>query len=179
MPHHLLCQHLEENVDEYIGFLKNRNSAEDDVTLIKEYFRALDLLKQSGYWSNSAGDFLPLALANWSHRPLCIYSSRPEQPVIETQPTLCPPTEEDSICLACKHVIWRYFRSLGRVQKVSNRRSRPNTIRHWPGARADAKWPETKKQTDGDGDNENSHSSFAADIISTPNGKMLLNRKYF
>ena len=100
MLRHLLCQHLEENVEEYIGFLKNRNSVEDDVTFVKEYFRAIDLLKQSGYCSNSAGDFLPLALANWSHRPVCIYSSRPEQPVIEIQPTLCPPTEEDSICLA-------------------------------------------------------------------------------
>ena len=54
-------------------------------------------LKQSGYWSDSAGCFLPLALASWSHRPVCIYSSRLEQPVIEIQPTLCPPTEEDSI----------------------------------------------------------------------------------
>ena len=97
---HLLCQHLEENDEEYIGFLINRNSVEDDVTFAKEYFRALDLLKQSGYWSNSPGDFLPLALANWSHRPVCIYSSRPEQPVIDIQPTLCSPTEEDSICLA-------------------------------------------------------------------------------
>ena len=29
---HLLCQQLEENVEEYIGFLKNRNSVEDDVS---------------------------------------------------------------------------------------------------------------------------------------------------
>ena len=78
----LLCQHLKENVEEYIWFLKNRSSKEDDLIFLKEHFKEIDVLKQNGYWLCRAGDFLPLALANWSHRPVCIYSSRPEQPVI-------------------------------------------------------------------------------------------------
>ena len=96
----LLCQHLEENVEEYIGFLKNRSSKEDDLIFLKEYFKEIDVLKQNGYWSSRAGDFLPLALANWSHRQVCIYSSRPEQPVTEIQPTLGSVVEDERICLA-------------------------------------------------------------------------------
>ena len=138
------------------------------MTFVKEYFRAIDLLKQSGHWSNSAGDFLPLALANWSHRPVCIYSSRPEQPVIEIQPTLCPPTEENSICLA-------YMSSGG----ISNHydRCKKNPIEYLDKMLLDNGQEQKqmangqKQSQNGDGDNENSLSSFAADIISTPNGE--------
>lgn len=95
-----LCQHLEENVDEYIGFLFSRSSRDTDFAFLKAYFREIDILRQNGYWSNRAGDFLPLALANWSQRTVRIYSSKPEQPVIEIQPTLGSRVETEPICLA-------------------------------------------------------------------------------
>ena len=95
-----LCQHLEENVDEYIGFLLSRSSRDNDFAFLKAYFREIDILRQNGYWSNRAGDFLPLALANWSQRSVRIYSSKPEQPVFEIQPTLGSRIDTEPICLA-------------------------------------------------------------------------------
>ena len=95
-----LCQHLEENVEEYIGFLLNRNANDDDLTFLKAYFKQIETLRQNGYWSNRASDLLPLALANWSQRTVRIYSSKPEQPVIEVQPTLGQHNESEPVCLA-------------------------------------------------------------------------------
>ena len=71
----LICDHLEQNVEEYIGFLKNKSTSQDDLTFLKEYFKEVDVLRQDGYWSNRAGDFLALALANWSHRPVSIFQA--------------------------------------------------------------------------------------------------------
>lgn len=67
---------------------------------MKAYFKQIETLRQNGYWSNRAGDFLPLALVNWSHRTVRIYSSKPEQPVIEVQPTLGHLVESEPVCLA-------------------------------------------------------------------------------
>ena len=46
------------------------------------------MLKQNGYWSTKARDFLPLALANWSKRPVQIHTSKQDEPIIEVQSTL-------------------------------------------------------------------------------------------
>ena len=50
----------------------------------------IEQLKSDGYiyWSNKAGDFLPLALSNWSKRRVLIYTSKPDKPIIDTHPTV-------------------------------------------------------------------------------------------
>ena len=45
-----------------------------DLTFIKSYCKEIDVLKQTGYWSNKAGDFLLLALSNWCKRPVRIHT---------------------------------------------------------------------------------------------------------
>ena len=70
-----LCMHLEDNMEEYVGFLMSKTRDIDDLAFIKSYCKEIEVLKQNGYWSTKAGDFLPLALANWSKRPVRIYTS--------------------------------------------------------------------------------------------------------
>ena len=59
-----LCTHLEDNMEEYVGFLMSKTRDIGDLTFIKSYCQEIDVLEQTGYWSNKAGDFLPLALSN-------------------------------------------------------------------------------------------------------------------
>ena len=51
--------------------------------MIKSYCKVIDMLEQNGYWSTKARDFLPLALANWSIRPVRIETSKQDQPIIK------------------------------------------------------------------------------------------------
>ena len=95
-----LCTHLEDNMEEYVGFLMSKTRDIDDLTFIKSYCQEIDVLKQTGYWSNKAGDFLPLALSNWSKRPVRIYTSKHNQPIIEIQPTLGPVCNTTPLTLA-------------------------------------------------------------------------------
>ena len=95
-----LCMHLEDNMEEYVGFLMSKTRDIDDLAFIKSYCKEIEVLKQNGYWSTKAGDFLPLALANWSKRPVRIYTSKQDQPIIEIQPTLGPVCNTELITLA-------------------------------------------------------------------------------
>ena len=81
-----LCQHLDENMEQYIGFLLQQGSPEDELEFVSQYCREIEQLKSDGYWSNKAGDFLPLALSNWTKRRVVIYTSKPEQPIIDIHP---------------------------------------------------------------------------------------------
>ena len=72
----------------------------DYLTFIKSYCQEIDVLKQTGYWSNKAGDFLPLPLSNWSKRPVRIYTSKHDKPIIEIQPTLGPVCNTTPLILA-------------------------------------------------------------------------------
>ena len=82
------CQHLDENMEQYIGFLLQQGSPEDELEFVSQYCWEIEQLKSDGYWSNIAGDFLPLALSNWSKRRVVIYTSKPEQPIIDIHPTV-------------------------------------------------------------------------------------------
>ena len=81
-----LCQHLDENMEQYIGFLLQQGSPEDELEFVSQYCREIEQLKSDGYWSNKAGDFLPLPLSNWTKRRVVIYTSKPEQPIIDIHP---------------------------------------------------------------------------------------------
>ena len=95
-----LCTHLEDNMEEYDGFLMSKTRDIDDLIFIKSYSKEIDVLKQTGNWSNKAGDCLPLALSNWSKRPVRIYTSKHDQPMVENQPTLGPYCNTTPLTLA-------------------------------------------------------------------------------
>ena len=55
-----ICQHLDENMEQYIGILLHQGSPEDKLEFVSQYCREIEQLKSDGYWSTKAGDFLPL-----------------------------------------------------------------------------------------------------------------------
>lgn len=83
-----ICQHLDENMEQYIGFLLQQGSPEDELQFVSQYCWEIEQLKSDGYWSTKAGDFLPLALSNWSKQRVVIYTSKPDQPIIDIHPTV-------------------------------------------------------------------------------------------
>ena len=54
-----ICQHLDENMEQYIGYLLQQGSPEDELKFVSQYCWEIEQLKSDGYWSNKAGDFLP------------------------------------------------------------------------------------------------------------------------
>jgi hypothetical protein len=63
---HLLCDHMIDNGEEYIGFFSSPttlDTAEQDL-LWMDFRIEVDQLREDGIWSNKAADMLPLALAN-------------------------------------------------------------------------------------------------------------------
>ena len=46
-----LCTHLEDKMEEYVGFLMSKTRDIDDLTFIKSNCKEIDVLKQTGYWS--------------------------------------------------------------------------------------------------------------------------------
>ena len=83
-----ICQHLDENMEQYIGYLLQQGSSEDELKFVSQYCWEIEQLKSDGYWSNKAGDFLPLVLSYWSKRRVVIYTSKPDQPIIDVYPTV-------------------------------------------------------------------------------------------
>ena len=75
-------------MEQYIGFLLQQGSPEDELEFVSQYCWEIEQRKSDGYWSNKAGDFLPLALLNWSKRRVLIYTSKPDQPIIDIYPTV-------------------------------------------------------------------------------------------
>ena len=75
-------------MEQYIGYLLQRGSSEDELEFVSQYCWEIEQLKSDGYWSNKAGDFLPLALSNWSKRRVVIYTSKLGQPIIDIHPTV-------------------------------------------------------------------------------------------
>ena len=59
-----ICKHLDENMEDYIGFLPQHGSPEDELELVSQYCAEIEQLEADGYWSTKAGDFQPLALPN-------------------------------------------------------------------------------------------------------------------
>ena len=83
-----ICQHLDENKEQYIGFLLQQGSPEDELEYVSQYCWEIEQLKSDGYWSNKAGDCPPLVLSNWSKQRVAIYTSKPDQPIIDIHPTV-------------------------------------------------------------------------------------------
>ena len=82
-----ICQHLDENMEQYIGYLLQQGSSEDELEFVSQYCWEIKQLKSDGYWSNKA-DFLPLVLSYWSKRRVVIYTSKPGQPIIDIHLTV-------------------------------------------------------------------------------------------
>ena len=61
-----ICKHLDENMEESIGFLLQHGSPEDELEFVSQYCAEMKQLKADGYCFTKAGDFLPLTLSNWS-----------------------------------------------------------------------------------------------------------------
>ena len=95
-----LCNHIEQNSEEYAGFLLNLHKPADDETFVMEYLQQIENLKCDGYWTNRVADFLPLALANVEKKKVIIYTCREDQPVITVQPNITEASTEDVIMLA-------------------------------------------------------------------------------
>ena len=95
-----ICMHLDENMEEYIGFLLQHGSPEDELEFVSQYCAEIKQLKADGYWSTKAGDFLPLALSNWSKRRVIIYTSKEHQPTIDIHPNVASLTDTEPIPLA-------------------------------------------------------------------------------
>ena len=53
-------------MEEYIGFLLQHGSPEDEVEFVSQYCAEMKQLKADGYCFTKAGDSLPLTLSNWS-----------------------------------------------------------------------------------------------------------------
>ena len=81
-----LCQHLDEYMEQYIGFLPQQGSPEDELEFVSQYCREIEQPKSDGFWSNTAGNFLPLAVSNWTKRRVVTFMSKPEQLIIDIHP---------------------------------------------------------------------------------------------
>ncbi|CAC5382510.1 unnamed protein product [Mytilus coruscus] len=85
----VLCDHLVDNIDEYIGYLTNTQSChsfEYDIACI-DFRTEIEELRQEGNWTSQAGDLLPLALSNWSGQPVKIFSSLLTRPITTITPS--------------------------------------------------------------------------------------------
>lgn len=85
-----LCQHLEDNMEEYMGFFIDQNNPESEEEFVIQYLSEIEYLKKDGYWSNTVADFLPLVLSNFLKLRIEIYTSQENQPVIKIEPTMSP-----------------------------------------------------------------------------------------
>lgn len=86
----VLCDHIVDNIDEYIGYLTNTHcchSFEYDIACI-DFRTEIEELRQEGNWTSQAGDLLPLALSNWSGQPVKIFSSLTTRPITTITPSL-------------------------------------------------------------------------------------------
>ncbi|MEW8548129.1 MAG: OTU domain-containing protein, partial [Candidatus Thiodiazotropha sp.] len=83
-----ICDHIKENRDDYIGFLKKNEKSCEEETIKDSFNRQLDTLRQSGSWSVDLSDVLPLAVANYTKREITIYTSKRSNPVISVKPTV-------------------------------------------------------------------------------------------
>ena len=98
----MLCEHIIDYAGEYICFFSNNNvneSYEEDIIWI-DFRTEVEELKHHGKWTNRTAGLLPLALANWSKKPIRIFSSLSTKPVMDILPTVCPPESSASIFLA-------------------------------------------------------------------------------
>ncbi|CAG2187202.1 unnamed protein product [Mytilus edulis] len=87
---HVLCDHIVDNIDEYIGYLTNTHcchSFEYDIACI-DFRTEIEKLRQEGNWTSQAGDLLPLALSNWSGQPVKFFSSLTTRPITTITPSL-------------------------------------------------------------------------------------------
>lgn len=96
----MLCRHLEDNIKEYMGFLISVHTPQKEEPFITEYLTEIENVKKDGYWSSKVAGCLPIALYNVTGFLVKIYTSKPEQPVINIQPTLRQSTTSDIILLA-------------------------------------------------------------------------------
>ena len=65
-----------------------QHNDEEDDSRTKEWFLInVHELQRSGKWTNDAADFLPLALADWTQRPINIFTSNQQKPVSDVLPT--------------------------------------------------------------------------------------------
>ena len=81
----ILCDHLDDNLGEYIDFLPGDISDENETYL--RYFLNVSQLRAEGEWSNDAADLLPLALANYAKRTVKIFTSDLYKPLLIIEPT--------------------------------------------------------------------------------------------
>ena len=81
-----LCDFLEDNFPTFANFMQ-RNDEEDDSGTKERFLINVHELRQSGKWTNDAADFLPLALADWTQRPIKIFTSNQQRPVFDVLPT--------------------------------------------------------------------------------------------
>ncbi|KAK7486497.1 hypothetical protein BaRGS_00022298 [Batillaria attramentaria] len=80
-----LCEHLEENFGAYVPFMAQEEDDENDVFM--RFLLNVSELQQPGKWSNDAADLLPRVLADWSERPVRIYTSDLFKSVLDFMPS--------------------------------------------------------------------------------------------
>ena len=93
-----LCNHMEDNLQNYIGFFSTEGSLTEEEK-VQAAKTQIEMIRQPGQWNSQANDILPFALANYSNRRVKIFSSRRNQPVINVRPST-PHSIFQPICLA-------------------------------------------------------------------------------
>ena len=81
-----LCDFLEDNFPTFANFMQHNDEGDDNGTK-ERFLMNVHELRQSGKWTNDAADFLPLALADWTQRPIKIFTSNQQRPVFDVLPT--------------------------------------------------------------------------------------------
>lgn len=63
-----------------------QNDEDTDSQTQERFLMNVHELRQSGKWTNDAADCLPLALADWTQRPVRIFTSNQQKPVFDVMP---------------------------------------------------------------------------------------------
>jgi len=82
-----IADHLGDNYDHYKMFLTARDVTEPTDSK-QNYLREVETVRESGTWNMDLADCMPLALSNIMRRPVRIYTSKMQNPVIDVEPDL-------------------------------------------------------------------------------------------
>ena len=76
---------LGDNFPTFANFMQQNDEGDDSQTQ-ERFLTNVHELWQRGKWPNDAADFLPLALADWTQRPVRIFTSNKQRPVFDVKP---------------------------------------------------------------------------------------------
>jgi len=128
-----IADHLRDHYDHYRVFRSTRSVPNHDDKM--EYLLEVDNIRNSGTWNTNLADCMPLAVANITKRPIRIYSSNTQTPVIDVAPDLQeePCTNNAPIFLACTAVRGQeHYDAVKRLDDTSSSEKEPTNLQKTP-----------------------------------------------